>query len=169
MEDFEKAIKEQIRLRQSHIRESFLTTDEILGIEKGKKAVVGEVRMWQGIKQQKQPDGSWKPVTGEKKEKLADSHRKLAKESHGDAKIYLDSHPEEDLKGETRTFHNRLKEYHSGKQEKLSKQDHQEAVGFYVEQGKDTEGKRKKQWDDLVDHHTKEYEKKKEDKQLNHG
>lgn len=35
-------------------------------LKKGRKATIGEVREWQGKKYQKQADGNWVPVKGEK-------------------------------------------------------------------------------------------------------
>lgn len=40
-------------------------------IEKGRKANIGEIRVWSGKRMQKQPDGGWEPVN-EYKEKLDD-------------------------------------------------------------------------------------------------
>lgn len=52
-------------LQKSHTREGILgsvseTKEEFL--EKGKKAQIGEIRTWKGVKFQKQPNGGWTPV-----------------------------------------------------------------------------------------------------------
>lgn len=57
-------------LQKSHTREGILgsvneTKEEFL--EKGKKAQIGEIRTWKGVKFQKQPNGGWTPVKADKK------------------------------------------------------------------------------------------------------
>lgn len=57
-------------LQKSHTREGILssvseTKEEFF--EKGKKAQIGEIRTWKGVKFQKQPNGGWIPVKADKK------------------------------------------------------------------------------------------------------
>jgi predicted small secreted protein len=57
-------------LQKAHTREGILgsvneTKEDFL--EKGKKAQIGEIRTWKGVKFQKQPNGGWTPVKTDKK------------------------------------------------------------------------------------------------------
>lgn len=62
-------------------------------VEKGKKAQVGEVSVWtDGTKMQKQSDGSWKPVTGEKK------YGGMKKEKEKKYEVFVPSLPYHDVR-----------------------------------------------------------------------
>lgn len=71
-------------LQKSHTREGILgsvneSREEFL--EKGKKAQIGEIRTWKGVKFQKQPNGGWIPVREQKAEtsteKKVDSYEEI--------------------------------------------------------------------------------------------
>lgn len=66
--------QDEVRRKNITIEKSFdpfyIDPDQLLDIEKGKRAQIGEIRTHGGVKVQKQGDGSWKPVKdgGGKKE-----------------------------------------------------------------------------------------------------
>jgi hypothetical protein len=75
--DFLNEIRLRQELRKATIASNFIDND----LEKGKKGEVGEVRMWQGKKVQKQGDGSWKEIVEGRQSKSQDESKKEAKHS----------------------------------------------------------------------------------------
>lgn len=64
----EKHIKHHQQKQRLSILNCYNGTEELL--EKSKKAQYGEIRMWNGKKMQKQPDGTWKELSTQKNFKL---------------------------------------------------------------------------------------------------
>lgn len=81
-------------LEKAHTREGILgsiSESKQDFLEKGKRAQVGEIREWKGQKFQKQPNGGWLPVKGEKKsEKSVKEKSEEKKDTHGIEKKVLD-------------------------------------------------------------------------------
>lgn len=94
-------------LLKSHTREGILDSVQESKqdfLEKGKKAQIGEIREWRGVKFQKQPNGGWIPVrqgTKEAKKEEEVDWKKVTKEDLDNLPTGTKISFEDELSGET--------------------------------------------------------------------
>lgn len=121
-----------------------------LDIQKGRAAVVGEIREWSGKKYKKQGNGKWIEVSGEGKSKrqhLQEFHNNLSRDRHGEFSTYT-KEDKERIINEQKDQADKLsdKEYDDTdfeeKEEKQTykKGDKIEFNGVTIHVGKDTSG-----------------------------